>query len=168
MVVAAKFCPECREEFMPTAEMCSDCAVPLVFAEDLNEEGVEAEELPPIEELVPIRVANVAWIRGFSEALADAGISHRVDLPPGEDGDEPRAQRRSHEEGVAVYVMPDDREFALEIDAAYVLQQVPDADADAQVHMVESEDDDCPACGSPLDGGDECPSCGLVVGAGVE
>jgi len=164
MSAAPRFCPECREEFVASAQICNDCAVPLVGAEDLEEE--EILELPPVEELIPIRVANVAWMRGFSEALAEAGISHRVDLPPGEDGEDPRAQRKSHETGVAVYVRPEDRERSLEVDAAYMLQQIPDADADAQVRMVESEDDRCPACGDPLGSAEECPGCGLFVGAG--
>lgn len=155
----AKLCPECLCEFRASVEICSDCGVPLVHPDEVAED-VGDEDLPGIGELVPIRVAAVPWIRGFSELLQDAGIAHRVGPPP-EPAQKSGAERRSHDLGMALYVLPEDQERARVLDGEYLRSQIPDAGAEPE----ERQHDDgerCPACGESVSSDDaECGSCGL-------
>jgi hypothetical protein len=156
-----KLCPECLCEFVPSAQTCSDCNVPLVHPDDIERDSGEEEELPPIAELVPVRIAAVDWIRGFSEVLQDADIAHRVGAPP-RPGENSAAERRSHDQGMAIYVLPKDHEQAILLDTEYLRAQIPDAaghDSDAPTH---ADGDGCPACGDPVGPEDaECGGCGL-------
>lgn len=153
-----KVCPECLCEFIASTETCSDCDVLLVHPDDIVEES-EEHELPPISELVAIRIASVEWIRGFSEVLQDADIPHRVGPPP-DPGKKAAAERRSHELGMAIYVLPDDHEQAVVIDNEFLRSQIPDA-AESDGGM-QSDADGCPACGEAVGPDDaECGSCGL-------
>ena len=160
MEVVPRICPECLCEFVATAELCSDCKVPLVHP-DAIEDAPAPEELPPVSELVPIRVASVEWVRGFSEALQDAGIQHRVGPPPAR-GDAGDVGRRSHDAGVAVYVRPEDPERAMRLDGEYLRSQIPDIPDEEEDAADSSAGESCPACGESIAVDDpECSSCGL-------
>lgn len=161
----SKVCPECRSEYFATTSQCVDCGIALVHPEEIVDEI--PEELPPTTDLVPIRIASVSWMRGFSDVLSEAGLAHRVDLPPTADNEVERVKRRSHDDGVAVYVRPEDQERALALDSAYLRDQIPDAPEDAPAQPSVLEEDSCPACGDPLAPHEpECPGCGLFVGTG--
>jgi hypothetical protein len=153
-------CPQCGSEFVATAERCSDCNVALVHPDEMVDEETPADELPPISEMAPVRIASVEWIRGFSEVLQDADIPHRVGPPP-ETDDATGAQRRSHDLGMALYVLPDDHAQAVVLDNEYLRSQIPDA-PDAEDDARRADSDGCPACGDPVGPDDaECPGCGL-------
>lgn len=155
-----KVCPRCRCEYLANVTECADCGVALVPPDQLPEE-VAPDELPPASEMVALRIATIPFIRALSEMLQAAGISHRVDSAPGpsDEGDgRTRARRQSHDVGVAVFVLPEDAEAALAVDAEFLAQQIPDQQADGEA----ADDESCPACGDPvaLDA-PECPGCGL-------
>jgi predicted RNA-binding Zn-ribbon protein involved in translation (DUF1610 family) len=159
-----KVCPQCGDVYRPGVERCADCGVALVHPEELT--GDAGPELPPATELVAIRIAGIAWLRAFSDALSEAGVPHRIDSPP-ESVENASLQRRAHDQGLAVYVRPQDRERALAADAAFVRSQLPDLEGELQGEAPASESEDCPACGAHLDErATECPDCGLFVGEG--
>lgn len=155
--VEAKLCPQCRCEYLPTSTMCADCDVALVLPDEIVDEP-PPDELPPPSEMVPLRIASVGVAVLLSEALQEAEISHRVDAPPQvSDDPEGRASRQSHDQGVAVYVLPEDEEAARVVDAEFLDRAVPDSAA-----VSEAGDEACPACGDPAPAdAAECPSCGL-------
>ncbi len=159
MELPEKICPRCRCEYMHTASQCSDCRIPLVFPEELEEEG--RNELPPVSQLAPIRVTSVAWARAFSETLSTAGIPHRIDTPPEKDG--PVKRRRSEDASVAIYVRLEDQQRAMSLDAEFAHQQIPDLPAAGELSAPQG--DGCPACGAELGTeAPECPGCGLYLG----
>jgi len=134
--------------------------VPLVLPGEAPEE-IPPEELPPASEMVALRIASISFIRALSEMLQNAGISHRVDSAPNQaDDDESseRTRRQSHDAGVAIFVLPEDAEAALAVDAEFLKRQIPDQPAQNGA----ADDEGCPACGDPvaLDA-HECPGCGL-------
>ena len=153
-----KICPRCRCEYFATVEQCADCGVALVDPGNLPAEPT-TEELPPASEMVPLRIASVPFASALSDMLQAAGISHRLDSASvaKEDEKDGRARRQSHDQGVAVFVLPEDLEAAREIDAEFLRVQIPDQPADPS-HSEEH----CPACGDPLaPDAAECPGCGL-------
>jgi ribosomal protein L40E len=154
-----KICPRCGEEYVHTMQRCRDCDVPLG-----SEAPVEAPvlELPPAEQLVGLRNAEVPWIEGLANALAEAGIPCRVELPRRED-------RSVQSRGMGaircnLYVRPGDEAAAKRVDAAFARTQVPDLPDDQAEEAGDA--DTCPGCGSEL-GADatECAECGLSFGA---
>lgn len=158
MELPPKICPRCGEEYVHTAVRCADCDVAL------GSEGPREEvalELPPAEELVALRYAEVPWIEGLYQALAEEGIPSRIELPRREDG---RVQQAGTG-GVrcTILVRPEDRDAAARIDGVFARTQVPDLPDDAESWQ---ESDTCPACGDPLssDSG-ECAGCGLNLGS---
>jgi hypothetical protein len=157
-----KICPECRVEYRATAEMCSDCNVALVFESELADDALS--ELPPADQMVPIRIAGLMWSRAFSDALSEAGIRHRIDEPPRTGARAEKLRKRSHDEAVAIYVLQQDVDRAQEVDAAFVRTQIPDIPHPNQTEGAGDESS-CPACGDPLrDESSECPGCGLFLG----
>jgi hypothetical protein len=155
----AKLCPECLSEFLATVEVCSDCGVPLVHPDEVGDD-TDGEDLPAIGELVPIRVASIPWIQGLSELLQDAGVAHRVGPPP-EPAEKAGAERRSHDLGMAVYVLPEDQQEAMRMDAEHLRAQIPEA-SEAEDHAPGNGGEGCPACGEAVSAEDqECSSCGL-------
>lgn len=159
MELPPKICPECGEEYVHTAQTCADCGVPLG-----HEAPAEAPafELPPSEELVALRNAEVPWIEGLAHALEDAGIPSRVELPRRED--DTVQSRGLGAIRCTIFVRREDGERATRIDAEFARTQVPDLPVEDAGEWGES--DGCPACGSALAGdAAECPECGLSFGA---
>lgn len=153
------FCPECRSEFVPTATLCPDCELALVPESHLGSEAVE--ELPDISQLVCVRAASVAWAQGLSERLADAGISHRIEVAH-DDEEDGSARQPGANLPYGVYVLAEDVESATAIDAEFTRYQIPDVPNEGQ--PIEASDDACPACGSAVAPGvAECPDCGIVL-----
>ena len=141
---APRMCPSCREEYLATVEHCVHCGVALVVAGELPPE--EQTELPPLEELVRVRVESPVWIQSLADRLAQEGIPSRVELL---DGDGPVARR--HGAPCAIYVQSDDAERA---------RQLPDLPESADTGWSETEG--CPACGAAVEAhATECPDCGL-------
>jgi hypothetical protein len=150
-----KVCPQCGEEYVHTVTRCADCDVPLGFDAPA---AAPALELPPAEELVALRNAEVPWIEGLAHALADAGIPSRVELLRRED-----STVQSRGLGAIrcnIYVRREDAADAARIDAEFARTQVPDL---PQADAAWEESEACPGCGSAL-GADaaECPECGLT------
>jgi hypothetical protein len=158
-----KVCPRCGEEYVLTASTCVDCGIPLGF----DSPGADADpgfELPPAEDLVAVRHAEVSWIEGLAAALAEAGVPSRVELPTEAD------TRRVQGAGMGairctLFVRPADAAVAARVDADFARTQVPDLPEDA--HSAWGEAEVCPGCASPLaTDAAECPECGLAFGAG--
>ena len=108
-----KICPRCGEEYVHTAQVCVECDVPLGF--DAPPAEAPRDELPPAEDLVAIRNAEVSWIDGLAHALADAGIPSRVELPRREDSTV--QGRRMGAIRCTIYVRQEDVPAAARIDA---------------------------------------------------
>jgi len=153
-----KRCPECGEDFLPTATVCSDCGVPLRLAAELS--GAPVGGGPQLEgELVLVRAEGPAWVEQLADRLRAAGIPSRVEII-----DPERFKARSGVSGTAcgLFVRPGDLARAQEIDAVVQREQIPDLPADAR----EGESDGCPACGAAVaPEARECPDCGLFLGA---
>lgn len=153
-----KICPRCGEEYVHTAQKCVECDVPLGFDAPTDE---PREDLPPAEDLVPIRNAEVPWIDGLAHALADAGIPSRVELPQAED-----ATVQGRGMGAircTIYVRQQDVPDATRIDAKFARTQVPDLPDENAGEWGETEG--CPGCGATLSSdAAECPDCGLAFG----
>jgi hypothetical protein len=156
-----KICPRCGEEYVHTMQRCRDCDVPL--GSDAPAEEAAAPELPPADQLVALRNAEVTWIEGLAHALADAGIPSRVELPRRED--QSVQSRGMGAIRCNLYVRPEDAAAAARVDAEFARTQVPDLPDEQAGEWGESET--CPGCGSEL-GADasECAECGLSFGAG--
>ena len=156
-----RFCPACRAEYLWTATTCAECGVALVAADAL--EAVTEEGLPAISELVCVRAASVGWARALSQRLAEAGISHRIEVAHdlGEDGSE---RRPGANLPFGVYVLPEDAEAAAEVDAEFMQSQLPDLARDSALAASAAELEHCPACGADTGAAAECPDCGLALG----
>jgi len=128
---------------------CSDCGVELVL--ELPEAG-NRQVLPELDALVPIRSAPMAWIQALAGALAEAGISSRVESIQARSGSGPAA---------AIFVRPEDQAAALPIDAAVARAAIPDLPEQSESGWSETEA--CPACQTELSPDAEvCPECGLI------
>jgi len=152
-----KVCSRCGEEYVHSALTCVDCGIPLGFDAPAAEPTFD---LPPAEQLVAVRNAEVPWIEGLAHALADAGIPSRVELPRRED-----STVQSRGLGAircTLFVRKEDVPEAARIDAEFARTQVPDLpEADA----AWSESDACPGCGSAVAADAvECAECGLAFG----
>jgi len=153
-----KRCPECGEEFLHTAERCSDCGVPLRLASELEAAGGVAG-LPAASELILIRAEGPAWVDVLATALRAEGIPSRVEII-----DPERHGARSGLSGTAcgLFVREADLARAREIDAQVEREQIPDLPA---AGTAEEAAGGCPACGHPVASTDpECPDCGLFLG----
>jgi hypothetical protein len=159
---AEKVCPQCHCEYLAVAENCADCDTALVHPSELGKTA-QVAALPPAAEMIPLRIATTSFIEALSGMLSEAGISHRVDAAPDADseadgGNESRARRQSHDVGVAIYILEEDVERALAVDAEFIRQQIPDQPEQDAAH----DDETCPACGDPCPpDAAECPGCGL-------
>jgi hypothetical protein len=156
-------CPECGEEYVSSATRCVECGVGLV-----SEAGIQAAivaELPPAAELACLRTGPLSFIQGLSAQLAQAGLSHRIEVSPEEPSqDESKgiALRRPGTLPYGIYVRHADVAAGLEIDRDYMRQMIPDL-----AHAPEPAGDEaCPACGTPLvPDAAECSDCGLSLAA---
>ncbi len=158
-----KFCPRCGEEYVLTANTCNDCGVPLGF--DAPDPGAAPPlELPASDGLLQLRHAEVSWIEGLAEALGEAGIPSRVELPNA--ADEQRVQGRGMGAiRCTIFVRPEDGPAAARIDADFARTQVPDLPDETDAAWGEA--DACPGCGSALVAdAEECGECGLSFGSG--
>jgi hypothetical protein len=154
MTLPPKYCPECGEEYVHTMTTCVDCGVPLA----LERAPIAVRDLPPAAMLLRVRTATVAWSRGFSERLTEAGIAHRVELAAETDAS-PVGNRG--ERLCSVYVREEDAASAARLDAEHLRSQIPDVPDDFGVAV--PGEDTCPACGDPADlAAAECAGCGLA------
>ena len=153
------FCPGCRSEFVSTATRCVECDLALVAESALGDASVDA--MPPIEELVCIRAASVGWAQGLSERLAAAGVSHRIEVTH-DDEDDGSVRRPGANLPYGVYVLPQDVDAAMAVDAAFTEYQIPDLPGPDDASG--ASEDACPACGAELTPTTaECPECGIVL-----
>jgi hypothetical protein len=153
-----KRCPQCGEDFVHAAQVCSDCGVPLRLVSELA--GPQAGAgLPPASELVLIRAEGPAWIEALAGALRAAEIPSRVEII------DPQAHgARSGLSGTAcgLFVMERDVARAREVDARIQREQIPDL---PEVEASGEAGEGCPACGHAIGPDDaECPDCGLFLG----
>ena len=156
-----KICPRCGEEYVHTVQRCVDCDVPL--GSDAPAAEAPVPDLPPSEELVALRNAEVPWIEGLAHALADAGIPSRVELPRRED--QSVQSRGMGAIRCNLFVRPEDAEAAARVDAEFARTQVPDMPEEVESAWGEAEA--CPGCGEPLAADAiECSECGLSFGPG--
>ena len=151
-----KRCPECGEDFIHTAEICSDCGVPLRLAAELERSEGEAG-MPQAGELVLIRAEGPAWIETLAGRLRAEGIDSRVEII---DPESYGARSGLSGSACGLFVREADVARAKEIDAEVERDEIPDLPGDA----TEGEVEGCPACGHALDAeASECPDCGLFI-----
>jgi len=161
MEQAYKLCRGCGGEYLPSVERCPDCGQPLVWEGEVAETPGEPELLlPPGEELVVVREAELGFATGLGQALAAAGIPHRLDPPgvrqAGAGGREVRSARW------AVLVRAADAPRAAALAAAYTRSELRNLGTELDGTALEGQ---CPACGEPLEAdAEECRGCGLVFG----
>jgi ribosomal protein L40E len=161
MDLPMKICPRCGEEYVHSAQTCAECGVALGFEAPAEPERLE---LGPAEGLVALRNAEVPWIEGLAQALAEAGVASRVELPTEIDAN--RVQGRGTGAlRCTLYVRSEDAAAAARVDAAFARTQVPDLPEEADAGWGESQG--CPGCGAPLAAdAEECGECGLVFAGG--
>lgn len=153
-----KVCPSCGEEYVHTVVECVDCRIPLGFDAPAQQPALE---LPPAEDLVAVRNAEVPWVEGLAHALADAGIPSRIELPRRED--DTVQSRGMGAIRCTLFVRREDAPEAARIDAEFARTQVPDLPDETTAEW--SESDACPGCGTALaHDAVECPECGLSFG----
>jgi len=161
MEQAYKLCRACGGEYLPSVERCPDCGQPLVWEGEAAEAPGEPElVLPSGEGLLSVREAELGFARGLGQALAAAGIPHRLDPPgvrrAGAEGREVRSARW------AVLVRAADAAQAAAVDAAHTRRELGNLGSELDGTALEGQ---CPACGEPLEGDSaECRGCGLVFG----
>jgi hypothetical protein len=157
-MAGTRHCPDCGEEYVRAATECVECRVPLVSGASAG--VVSPGELPPIAQLVCLRAASLAFARGLSEQLAQAGISHRIEAAH-EEGEEVALRRPGANLPYGVYVRSADVPAALEVDREYLRTAIPDLPPDAEQ---ASGEEVCPACGAALaPDAAECSDCGLTL-----
>jgi len=158
MVSMHKTCPRCGEEYVASVRICVECGVAL-DAEARASMTAPVAELPPLEALVELRNAEVRWIEGLAERLAEEGIPSRVELP---DQDDRRVQGRGMGAvRCTLYVRGEDAEAAARVDAEFARTQVPDLPAEVVESSADGES--CPGCGAAVaPDAQECPECGLA------
>jgi uncharacterized protein (DUF983 family) len=163
MTQLRKFCPRCGEEYVLSVSTCNDCGVALGFdAPDLA--GARPLALPASDGLVSLRNAEVPWIEGLAEALGEAGIPSRVELPPELDDRLVQSRGMGHLR-CTIFVRPEDGPAAARNDAEFARTQVPDLPDETDAGWGEA--DVCPGCGSVLvSDAEECAECGLSFGSG--
>jgi hypothetical protein len=156
VTLPSRICPECGEEYLHTVLVCAECGIALGSE---RSPARAAPELPAAEQLVAVRNAEVVWIQGLAEALAEEGIPCRAELPRREDG---RVQGQgTGAVRCTLYVRAEDAEAAARVDAEFARSQVPDLPEDASSAWREA--DGCPACSAALPpDAPECPECGLA------
>ena len=154
-----RVCPECREEYIASAQRCVTCDVPLVASEGFVRVG-GPRELPPVAQLVCVRTATLSFAQALSERLAQAGITHRLESEP--DSREGETQlRRPDTMPYGIYVREQDLDAAREVDRAHMRSEFPDL---PDVPEGGSVVDGCPACGAAAaPDATECPDCGLAL-----
>ena len=154
------YCPRCESEFLASASRCESCGVDLVA--DLATVVHEADQMPPISELVCVRAASLGWAQGLSQSLAEAGISHRIEAVRDDGDDDSLREQPNARLPYGVWVLEVDLVRARAIDEDYLRGQIPDLPSEA-AEVVEG-DGGCPACGDPVpEDASECPGCGLAL-----
>jgi hypothetical protein len=153
------YCPECRSEYLGTASVCVECGVALVREGELSAHG--AGSLPPVSQLACVRAASLGWARALSALLAEAGISHRIEVAS-DDLEDGSVRRPGANLPYGVYVRHEDVAAASRVDAAFMRSQIPDLPGEGESPPADAGG--CPACGAELGGAAECPDCGLVLG----
>lgn len=160
VILPPKVCPECREEYLHSAERCVHCDVALVLPDDAEE---AASTLPPAAELHCVRAASVGWAMALSDRLREAGIAHRIQAVGDDSDGDGSARRPGQNLPYGVYVLEADLRAATEIDTSHMSSQIPDLPEGFEIDRGEV-DDACPACGDPVDvDAAECPGCGLAL-----
>ena len=160
MHLPPKICPECGEEYLHSASVCTHCDISLVL-EGEQPEHSQREEMPPISELICVRASSVGWAMSLSEKLAEAGIPHRIEAAS-TDTDEGGRGKPGRTLPYGVFVFSQDEAAASKIDRAHTEHQIPDIPEDFDPSAIS--EDSCPACGdSILTAESECPGCGLAL-----
>ncbi len=147
---ALRRCPECEFEHRESALVCPNCGT-VLFGQ--GETAAEDDGLPPLEDLLLLRVAHVGWAQSLSAMLQAGGVPHRIAAENAGSGDHLR---------FGVFVRAEDREAALRADAHVLREQLPDLPDGFDPGAVQ--EGGCPACGAPV-GTDEreCSECGLAL-----
>jgi hypothetical protein len=155
-------CPECFAEHTRSVTHCADCNVELVTPDAIAAVETEMAEFPAASELECVRVAPLAWVRALSEGLEQVGVAHRVE--PAQEQDAPDGQDAGIFDGAqlfGLFVRDGDAAPARELDQSIAVQLLPDE----APPLAEGEEENCPACGSPLAADTvECGECGLRLG----
>jgi hypothetical protein len=156
-----KTCPGCSQEYQAWATRCAQCELVLEFASDLRaqaprgEGGGGGDALPPASELVLVELQGPWYLEELAQALAEHGISSRVDAH----ADAAEARRAGQPAPLGLYVRPDDFRDARALAQEFARARLPDAESAATAPRLAAE---CPACGEPVRGdAASCAECGL-------
>ncbi len=146
---ALRRCPECEFEHRESNLVCPNCGIAL-FGQ--GESATGEGSLPPLEDLLLLRVAHVGWAQSLSERLQASAVPHRI-----------AAENAAADQlRFGVFVRAQDREASLRVDAEVLREQLPDLPADFDPGALH--EGGCPACGAAV-GTDEreCSECGLAL-----
>jgi hypothetical protein len=166
-----KVCPSCGVEYVQSALRCADCDVDLEAGsiDPLAEMPRRSSpSLPPAKDLVCLRTGTPYELEALAEALANEGISSRIDGAAA-DGSIPNPRRRSFGLGasVGIFVREEDVERSAPIVQEFLADSLGQPLGDGPA--VGSELDACPACVTPLPpDAERCAECGLEFGGPPE
>jgi hypothetical protein len=155
-----KFCPRCRDEFLPHVAECPDCRVALRTAEELASEPVEldgpsASGAVALASAVMLRRGAPSDLRELCDRLGERGLRFVVGTHP-LGGAVRRGQAREVE--LAIYVEEADAQQAAQVEREWVLETIPGAADESFVGAADA----CPGCGEPLAASAvACAACGL-------
>lgn len=150
-----RVCPECRSEYLPQIEKCSDCGAVLLLPEELEKADEERRMLMlrKVEERVVVREGELKWLGELRSVLADAGIASTINS--GSD-----CGKGSCRGECVLMVAPEQLERARERIEEYFAEMHPEIRASKEL----AEAGKCPACGSHLaPDAHECRDCGLPL-----
>ena len=117
--------------------------------------------MPPVAELVCVRASSIGWAQALSRHLAEAGISHRIEVAA-DDEEDGSLRRPGANLPFGVFVRSEDAEAAAAVDARFIREEIPDLGEDDEGEAVQA--DACPACGASTGAqAEECPDCGLAL-----
>ena len=166
--VQLKYCPKCRDEYMPHAENCANCKIVLILGSELlamEEQRHErlaqrGGEITPDDDIVTIHRAPLSEVRELEELLAKECIAVLIT------GDENACGKGCCPTAFYLNVRREDA-----LDAIKIIEEQFERTTGIRGHDRSTAEAvfnpsamlvQCPACGSTFNPSTtECPECGL-------
>ena len=153
-----RYCHACDCQFPDEDEVCLHCGARLYAAPSTP--GVDDGEEDPSAGYVLLTVLDPFESRRLLDRLAEAGIRFAVLSDQSASARAALQGRRGATVGVNVFVPPEDKERASELQQQVLRESLPDLSPDFDASAAGA--DVCPACSSPLSGdAASCSECGL-------
>jgi hypothetical protein len=153
-----RFCHACDCQFPDEDEVCLHCGARLHAAPSAPSAGGDDED--PSAGYVLLTVLDPFEAPRLLDRLAEAGIPFAVLSDQSAQARVALHGRRGATVGVNVFVPPEERERASELQQQVLRESLPDLSPDFDASAGGA--DVCPACSSPLSGdAASCSECGL-------